>query len=47
VEVNAEVAPGSNAPLPGEIPPSQDGGKSAEAIVVENKPEAYEPNEQR
>ena len=35
VEVNAAVVQGSITPLPGEISPSQDGEKSAEAIVVE------------
>ena len=34
VEVNAAAVRRSNVPLPGEIPPTQDGGKSAEAIVV-------------
>jgi hypothetical protein len=34
VEVNATVAQGSSAPLPGEAPPGQPGGESAEAVVV-------------
>ena len=36
VEVNAAVVPGSNAFLPGEAPPRQLGGESAEAIVPIN-----------
>jgi hypothetical protein len=35
VEVNAAAVRWSNVPLPGEIPPLSGGGKSAEAIVVE------------
>ena len=35
VEVNAAAVRQSNVPLPGEISPSKDGEKSAEAIVVE------------
>jgi hypothetical protein len=35
VEVNAAAVRRSNVPLPGEIPPTEGGGKSAEAIVVE------------
>ena len=39
-EVNAAVAPGSNAFLPGETPLGQSGGESAEAIVMSSKPGA-------
>ena len=35
VEVNAAAVRRSNASLPGEVSPSKDGEKSAEAIVVE------------
>ena len=35
LEVNAAAVRWSNVLLPGEIPSSSDGGKSAEAIVVE------------
>lgn len=38
VEVNVAVVQGSNAFLPGEIPPRQCGGKSAEAVVVSSEP---------
>ena len=34
VEVNAAAVRRSNVPLPGEIPPPEGGGKSAEAIVM-------------
>jgi len=40
VEVNAAVAQGSNAFLPGEISGSSDREKSAEAVVVISKPGA-------
>ena len=40
VEVNAAVAQGSNAFLPGEISGSPDREKSAEVVVVFNKPGA-------
>lgn len=39
-EVNGAVVPGSSAFLPGEIPPPQGGGKSAEAIVASSEPGA-------
>jgi hypothetical protein len=38
VEVNVAVVQGSNAFLPGEIPPRKCGGKSAEAVVMSNEP---------
>ena len=41
VEVNAAVVQGSNAFLPGEILLFSDCRKSAEAIVVFNKPGAF------
>jgi hypothetical protein len=39
-EVNVAVVQGSNAFLPGEIPPGQPGGESAEAVVPDDKPGA-------
>ena len=48
VEVNAAVAQESNAFLPGEISWSPDREKSAEAILVFNKPGAVSrPSKQR
>jgi len=43
VEVNVAVVQGSNAFLPGEIPPRKCGGKSAEVVVAENKPGVRDP----
>ena len=43
VEVNVAVVQGSNAFLPGEIPPRKCGGKSAEVVVAENKPGVIGP----
>jgi hypothetical protein len=40
LEVNAAVVPRSNAFLPGETPPGQLGGESAEAIVPNSEPGA-------
>ena len=46
VEVNAEAVRWSNVQLPGEIPPLQGGGKSAEAIVIaETSRSAHEPTD--
>jgi len=47
VEVNAAVAQGSNAFLPGEISWSLDREKSAEAVVVINKPGALKGSRKR
>ena len=44
VEVNVAVVQGSNAFLPGEIPPRKCGGKSAEVVVAENKPGVRDPH---
>lgn len=44
VEVNVAVVQGSNAFLPGEIPPRKCGGKSAEVVVTESKPGVSDPH---
>jgi len=41
VEVNGAVVRGSNAFLPGEIPPSQEDGKSAEVVVMRRETGGY------
>jgi hypothetical protein len=45
VEVNVAVVQGSNAFLPGEILPLRGGRKSAEVVVMSNKPGAGRPVE--
>ncbi len=42
LEVNAAAVRWSNVLLPGEIPPSSGGGKSAEAVVVEESSRGLE-----